>query len=142
MHNESKRKVYTAIVFIVSLLIFIFSLVPGAFFVSTVGLSGAAGAGGSSETPPPPPGNDPINLDTFDSSVSIVSGVLSILTAIYGIQLTRSEFAKLKSVQIDSDMQRKEIEKLRLELELEKQKEEKRKKRAAQQRKQKEKGKS
>lgn len=137
MYGESKRKIYTAVVFIVSLLIFIFSLIPGAFFVSTVNLSGSAGVGGSTETPSTPPSNDPINLATFDSSVSIVSGILSILTAIYGIQLTRSEFAKLKSVQIDSDMQRREIEKLRLELELEKQKEEKRKQRAAKQRKQK-----
>lgn len=119
MYDESKRKVYTAFIFIVSLLIFIFSLVPGAFFVSTVNLSGTAGG---PDTPSIPSTNDQVNLAVFDSGVSIVSGILSILAAAYGIQLTRSEFAKLRAIQIDSDMQRREIEKLRLELELEKQK--------------------
>jgi len=137
MYGDTKRKIYTAVVFIVSLLIFIFSLIPGAFFVSTVNLSGSAGVGGSTETPSTPPNNDPINLATFDNSVSIVSGILSMFSAAYGIQLTRSEFAKLKLAQIDQEMQRQEIEKLRLELELEKQKEKKRKHRATSQRKQK-----
>lgn len=134
MHKESQKKVYTAVIFFISLLIFIFSFVPGAFFASNIDLSGAAGGGGSSGSPPTPPSNDPINLSTFDNSVSIVSGVLSLLSAIYGIQLTRSEFAKLKAAQIDREMQRQEIEKLRLELELEKQKEAKRKERAKKQR--------
>lgn len=133
MHDNSNRKVYTAVVFIISLLIFIFSLVPGAFFVSTVNLSGTAG---DPNAPSDPSVIEPINLTVYDSSISIVAGIVSILAAVYGIQLTRSEFAKLRAAQIDSDMQRKEIEKLRLELELEKQKEEKRKKRAAKQRKQ------
>lgn len=75
-------------------------------------------------------------MDIFDSSISIVSGVVSILSAAYGIQLTRSEFAKLKAAQIDRDMQMKEIEKLRLELELEKQKDAKKRQKAARQRKQ------
>lgn len=136
MSKTSKTKIYTAIVFIISLLIFIFSLIPGAIFVSTVNLSGSAGIGGSSETPSTPPANDPISVTTFDSSVSIASGIVSILSAVYGIQLTRSEFAKLKAAQIDREMQMQEIEKLRLELELEKQKEAKRKEREIRQRKQ------
>lgn len=132
MYDESKRKVLTAVVFMASLLIFILSLIPGMFFVSTVDLSGSAGVPDPSSTPP---SNDPINLATFDNSVSIVSGVVSILAAAYGVQLTRSEFAKLKTSQIDREMQRQEIEKLRLELELEKQKKAKRKQRITTQRK-------
>lgn len=126
MPKSSIAKIYTAIIFIVSLLIFIFSLIPGAFFISTVNLSGAAGV---SDNPSDAPANDPISVTTFDSSVSIASGVVSILSALYGIQLTRSEFAKLKAAQIDREMQRQEIEKLRIELELEKLKSTKLKKR-------------
>lgn len=127
MYNESNRKVYITIVFFVSLLIFILSLFPGAYFVSTVDLSGTAGDSG---TPPTPSTNDPINLSVFDNGVSIISGMVSILSAVYGITLTRSEFAKLKAAQIDREMQMQEIEKLRLELELEKRKEAKRKERS------------
>jgi hypothetical protein len=129
MSGESSKKVYTTVVFIISLLIFIFSLFPGMFFMSAVGLTGTAGV----PDDPSSPSAAPINMDIFDSGISIVSGVVSILSAAYGIQLTRSEFAKLKAAQIDRDMQIREIEKLRLELELEKEKEAKRKQRAKEQ---------
>ena len=122
MPNDENKKFYTIAIFVVSLPIFISSLVPGKYFVSSIDLSGAAGVPNNPEQPPT---TDPISITAVDSGVSIISGVLSILAALYGIVLTRSEFAKLKAVQIDREMQRQEIEKLRLELELEKQRKQK-----------------
>lgn len=130
MSNEADKKVYTAGIFIASFVIFIFSLFPGAFLLGEAVDLGLSGAAGSPDTGSPSAQNDPINLSSLDNGMSIASGVISILAAVYGIQLTRSEFAKLKASQIDKEMQRQEIEKLRIELELEKIKSAKRKKRS------------
>ena len=128
MDNDNEKKVYTALVFSISLLVFIFSIVSGGISISGINLAGSAGMGNSPEN------NDPISLDLFDNSVSIISGIISIFAAVYGIQLTRSEFAKLRAVQIDKEMQRAEIEKLRIELELEKFKAQKKKSKPSPQR--------
>ncbi len=127
MSNEADKKVYTAGIFIASFIIFIFSLFPGAFLLGEAADLGLSGAAGSPDTSPPSATVNPINLSNLDNGMSIASGLISILAAVYGIQLTRSEFAKLKASQIDKEMQRQEIEKLRIELELEKIKIEKKK---------------
>jgi hypothetical protein len=97
-----------ASVFLGSLLIFVISLLPSAYITGSY-LAGAAGA--NSEP------IDTIPMSSFERGLSLLSGLVTVVSGIYAIQKTRSE---LKIKEMDDKMQMREIEKLHLELELEK----------------------
>lgn len=101
-------------VFLVSLVIFVISLIPATYTTSSLLLSGTAGGPDSnpSNSPEPLPPLSPIN-----DGLSIISGLVTVFSSLYAIQISRSQ---AKQRLIDRDMQLREVEILKLELELEK----------------------
>lgn len=123
--NKINSKYVVLGVFVVSLIVFVISVVPTAYFASGNSLVGTAGQPPNPDEPTEPlePSTENGNsVPALDRGVSIISGIITIVSGVLGLQTTRSGFAALKAKEIDKEMQMREIEILRLELELEKQK--------------------
>ncbi len=110
-------------VFLVSLIIFVIGLLPASY--SAGYLFGTAGVE-SDPTTPVVPSADNTPETPFEKFLGILPGIVTVVTGLYGVQIARAQFMGqkmiLKKAEIESDMQKREIEKLFLELELEKQK--------------------
>lgn len=122
--NKSKKVVES--IFLVSFLVFVISIIPATYSTSSALLSGTAGE------PANTPEEAPSPLAPISDGISILSGVVAVISSVYAIQVTRSE---TRRKEIDRDMQLREVEILKLELALEKERKKKKEVASAQVRK-------
>lgn len=109
----TKSKIIAQSIFLISLVIFVISIIPATYTTSSIVLSGGAGAPSASPREAIPP------LSPINDGLSIISGFVTVFSSFYAIQISRSESRRK---QLDRDMQIREVEILKLELALEKEK--------------------